>query len=69
MSSKRASRSQTQTSELLQSWMSSIDEPLLTPPRTTHNKETGQTLTFEKVRIDFPLKPCKPFFILVKRKS
>ncbi|KAG2233499.1 hypothetical protein INT48_003370 [Thamnidium elegans] len=57
MSSKRANKSRTETAELLQSWISSTDEPLLTSPRTTHNEETGQTLTFEKVRIDFPLKP------------
>lgn len=62
MSSKRKEESdKVAASALLHTWVAT-NEPLLTPPRTVHDPETGQTLTFENVRIDFPLRPCKSFF-------
>lgn len=60
MSVKQQAQANSAPAELLQSWVNrDYRTPLLTPRQTTHTQGKGETLTFENVRIDFPLRPCK----------
>lgn len=53
------------TVKLFQTWIDTVsnqDETKVNSAGTsanTHKNEKTQTLTFENVRIDFPLRPCK----------
>lgn len=59
MASNKNSGPNEATVNQFQAWIDSNVDQSEIKPKKVYNNENSQTLSFENVRIDFPLRPCK----------